>query len=92
MENYTIKTATAIYTGGGIYIYYGQLENGLYFRACDDWKEISICNADTGTDDAEYDDFYTEHEIEVLNDAKFEEFFNTMLLLDSSGLCSINVL
>ncbi len=80
MTNYTIKTATAIYTGGGIYIYYGELENGLYFRACDDWKEISICNADTSTDDAEYDDFYTEHEIESLNDIKFEEFFNTMLL------------
>ena len=30
MENYKIKTATALYTGGGIYVYYGLLESGLY--------------------------------------------------------------
>ena len=37
-----INFATAQYTGGGIYIYYGQLENGYYFRAddCEDFIEI----------------------------------------------------
>ena len=80
MENYNIKTATAIYTGGGIYIYYGQLENGLYFRACDEWDFISICNADTSTDDAEYAEFYNEHEINTINGYQFEEFFNDMIL------------
>lgn len=80
MKNYTIKTATAEYTGGNIYIYYGQLENGLYFRACDEWDFISICNADTSTDDAEYAEFYNEHEIDSVNGYQFEEFFNTMLL------------
>lgn len=80
MENYNIKTATAIYTGGGIYIYYGQLENGLYFRACDGWDIISICNADTSTDDAEYGEFYDKHEIGTINGYQFEEFFNDMIL------------
>lgn len=86
MENYNIKTATAIYTGGGIYIYYGQLENGLYFRACDDWDCISICNADTGnynddgSCDADYPEFYDEHEINTIYGYQFEEFFNDMIL------------
>ena len=40
MENYKIANATAIYTGGGIYIYHGKVENGNYFRACDEWECI----------------------------------------------------
>lgn len=80
MKNFTIKNATAEYTGGGIYIYHGQLENGLYFRACDDWDFISICNADTSTDEAEYNEFYEEHETDSIDRYQFEEFFNTMLL------------
>ncbi len=31
-----ISKATAIYTGGGIYIYYGQLDNGDYFLRDDE--------------------------------------------------------
>lgn len=80
MNNYEIKTATAEYTGGGIYIYYGQLENGLYFRVCDSWDMISICDADTSTEDADFAEFYNEHEIDSLDGYKFEEFFNNMIL------------
>lgn len=80
MENYTIKTANACYTGGGIYIYYGQLENGLYFRSADEWEMISICNADTSVEDADYPEFYEEHEIDSITGDQFDEFFNTMLL------------
>lgn len=61
-----IKHATACYTGGGIYIYYGQLVNGLYFRTCDEWGGISICDADTSTEDADYCEFYDEHEIDCI--------------------------
>ena len=80
MKNFTIKNATAEYTGGGIYVYYGELENGLYFRACDDWDFISICNSDTSADEAEYNEFYEEHETDSIDRYQFEEFFNTMLL------------
>lgn len=74
-----IKTATAIYTGGGIYIYYGELHNGLYFRACDDWEEISICNADTSTDEADYCEFYEAHEVETITGADFIREWNNIL-------------
>jgi len=75
-----IANATAIYTGGGIYIYYGQLTDGNYFRACDEWDGIEICNADTSVDEADYYEFYEEHSIETLAKEEYEIFWNEMLL------------
>ena len=79
MNKYTIKTATAEYTGGGIYIYFGELENGLYFRTADEWKSISICNADTRTEEADYSEFYDSHQIDELQGENYKEFFNDMI-------------
>ena len=75
-----IKYATAQYTGGGIYIYYGQLEDGKFFRACDDWEWIEICNTDTSMDAADYCEFYEEHRVNTLFDNQYETFWNEMLL------------
>ncbi len=74
-----IKTATAIYTGGGIYIYYGQLTDDSYFRTCDDFDFISICDADTSSDDADYIEFYEVHEINTLINNNFKTAFNAIL-------------
>lgn len=79
MKNYEIKNATAIYTGGGIYIYYGQLSNGLWFRTWDENESICICNSDTSVEEADYGEFYDEHMIEELINHKYKSFFNTML-------------
>lgn len=75
-----IKYATAQYTGGNIYIYYGQLENGNYFRGCDDWEWIEICDTDTSMDAADYYEFYEEHRVNTLTDNQYETFWNEMLL------------
>lgn len=74
-----INTATAIYTGGNIYIYYGQLEDNTYFRSCDTWECTEICNADTSTEDADYMEFYEEHSIKAIAGKEHREFFNKML-------------
>lgn len=74
-----IKNATAIYTGGNIYIYYGQLTDGNYFRACDDWYCIEICDADTSTDDADYNEWLDKHRVEMLEGYEYEIFWNKML-------------
>ena len=79
MKNYEIKNATAEYTGGGIYIYCGQLENGLFFRACDGWECISICDEDTSSDEADYNEFYEIHEIESITDDLYISLFNNIL-------------
>ncbi len=78
-EKNRIKNANACYSGGGIYIYYGQLENGLFFRACDEWEEIEICNADTSTEEADYYEFYESHTVETLADESYKMFFNNMI-------------
>lgn len=85
MVKHKIRTATAVYTGGGIYIYYGQLESGLYFRACDECPEdegynpIYICNSDTEAEEADYWEFYEKHMVEELRHESAIEFWNTML-------------
>lgn len=81
MEKYKIKTVNACYTGGGIYIYWGTLENGAYFRACDDWDLIWICDDDTSleNDDANFPEFYEEHTIEEIYNNDFIAFWNIML-------------
>ena len=76
---YQIETATAIYTGGGIYIYRGKLKNGLYFSSCDTWESVVFCNADTYTDEADYMEFYEQHQVEEITGKEYELFFNKML-------------
>ena len=79
MAKHKIKTATACYTGGGIYIYYGQLETGLFFRAVDDWDVIYICDSNTEAEEAEYSEFYEAHAVEEITGDNFKNFWNTML-------------
>ena len=74
-----IKNATAIYTGGGIYIYYGQLTDGNYFRASDCEDFIEICNSDTSVEAADYTDFYKKHRIETLTNEAYKIFWDEML-------------
>ena len=79
MENYKIKTATADYTGGGIYIYYGQLENGLYFRTCDVWESIAICTEPTDTEEADYQEFFDEYMTEELTGSTYETLWDEII-------------
>ena len=75
-----IKTATACYTGGGIYIYYGQLESNLYFRTADELGTVYICNSDTEAEEADYLEFYEEHTTEEITaEEEFKTFWNAML-------------
>ena len=75
-----IVNATADYTGGNIYIYYGQLSDGNWFRATDGEEFIEICDSDTSVDAANYCEFYKEHSIETLIGDEYESFWNEMLL------------
>ncbi len=79
MKNHKIKTATACYTGGNIYIYYGQLESGLYFRTFDDWDAVYICDSDTEAEKADHSEFYEVHTVEEITGDDFVIFWNTML-------------
>ena len=76
-----IRTASAVYTGGGIYIYYGQLASGLFFRTADEYYGIDICNADPSTEEANYLGFYETHVVEEIPESSEEyiPFWNAML-------------
>ena len=76
---FSIVSATAEYTGGGIYIFHGKLSDGNYFRTCDDWDSIEITNSDTSVEAADYQEFYDEHTVETVTGEKYESFWNTML-------------
>lgn len=77
---YQIKKATAYYTGGGIYIYRGQLTNGLYFSTCDTWESIALCDADADTEDADYNEFYEAHMVQELTGKAYEKLFNKIII------------
>jgi hypothetical protein len=80
MKNYAIKTATACYTGGGVYIYYGQLENGLFFHAADTSDFIWISDADTSTEEACYFEYYEKHNVETITDPDvFKTLWNAII-------------
>lgn len=76
---YEIKAATACYTGGGIYIYYGQLENDLFFMSCDTWESILVLNADPSCEESQYPEYQEQHYIEELINNDYKTFLNKML-------------
>lgn len=75
-----VKNATAIYSGGGIYIYYGQLQDGDWFRTSDGEDYIEICDSDTSVEEADYYEFYEEHSLGTLTGEEYKTFWNEMLL------------
>lgn len=76
-----ITFANACYTGGGIYIYYGNLSDGTFFRTWTDGECIEIVDksADIDNEEADYEEFYEEHRIASLVGKEFCEFWNEML-------------
>lgn len=75
----TIKEAKAVYTGGGIYIFYGRFTDGTFFRTNDDSDVIEICNEDTSTEEADYDEFYEKHRIRTLSGEDSRPLFCSIL-------------
>jgi len=66
-----VKSANACYTGGGIYMYYGKLNNGNHFLCWTDWEEYVLeLDADPGTDEnieeAGYEDWQQAHTVREL--------------------------
>ena len=74
-----IITANAQYTGGNIYIYYGRLSDGNFFRTCDECDFIEIVNSDASVEEADYSEFYEKHRVETLINDEYKMFWNSML-------------
>lgn len=74
-----IVEAQAEYTAGNIYIYYGKLSDGNFFRTGDGEACIEIVDADASTEAADYLEFYEKHRVKTLTGEEYVTFWNQML-------------
>lgn len=74
INNHPIDYATAIYTGGGIYIYHGRIANGHYFMLDDDTDLPAYfdANPDDYWDECTYPDWQDEHLVGFGEDPDFK--------------------
>ena len=80
-----IKDVTPIYTGGNIYIYWGEFADGTFFIAdTPDW-DLRIVDADPrltknafGEWEADYSDWQENHLIKDIPDHDTQSFYNNM--------------
>ena len=79
MNNETIKNAYAVYTGGGIWLFYGELENGNYFLT-DDYGATRILDANpSDLDESLYEDWQQEHLVNDLEGQDRIDFCDKLL-------------
>lgn len=74
-----ITEANAIYTGGGIWLFYGKLSDGNYFLTDDNgWTQI--LNADpSNLDESTYSEWQEEHLIKELRNTERKLFCEQLL-------------
>ncbi len=78
----SIERATATYTGGGIYIYTGQLDNGDYFMSNDSFVEyVEFFNADPYAEFEEScsEEWQSRHHIGDYSGTDAERFYKEVL-------------
>lgn len=73
-----IKEVFANYTGGGIWVFTGKLQDGNHFIADDD-GDVLIVDAEIDWDESFYPEWQEEHLVEELCDKKAKEFWKEML-------------
>ena len=81
--NQRIKSAEAIYTGGGQWEFVGKLEDGSFFKAFDsDWYGVHLLDADPGAEYEESctDEWLTDHSIMTFCEDETEtlDFFDRL--------------
>ena len=77
-----IKKATAVYSGGGIYLYYAELENGNYLMGSDDGLLIVNTNPlanEEVFEESNYYEWQEEHLVKFINDDDFQKVLNQVL-------------
>ena len=89
-ESSSIKSVEPNYTGGNIYVYTGELNDGTYFMASDDWTDtqnnfynVLIVNEDPNSEENEedswFEDWQQSHLVKSLEAEEAANFFKDML-------------
>lgn len=79
MENKKIKKALAVYTGGDIWLFYGELENGLYFLTDDYGCTLILDESAEDFDESLYTEWQDSHKVEELENDDRIEFVDELL-------------
>jgi hypothetical protein len=87
MKKNIIK-ATAIYTGGGMYIYYAELEGGNWLIGGDEW--FTEVNTNPLIDEetfeaAQYYEWQMEHTVRDIPEKEYQETLNNVIDVILSG-------
>ena len=78
----SIQKATAVYSGGGIYLYYAELDNGNWLLGNDDWLIVVNQNplVDEQTyEDSDYYEWQEEHLVKQISEEQYQEVLNKIL-------------
>lgn len=74
-----IKEANAVYTGGGIWLFYGKLDDGNYFLTDDNGWTL-ILNADASDlEESTYEEWQSQHLIKEIYGEEREVFCDELL-------------
>ena len=74
-----IKKATAVYTGGGIWLFYGKIKNGNYFLMDDNGYVVILNKNPKNLDESTYEEWQKLHMVEELVGEKRIKFANKVL-------------
>ena len=80
MEN--ITKATAVYSGGNIYLYYAEMENKQWIMGNDDW--LIVVNANPIADDETFEnsgycEWQEEHLVKQIPNEQYQDVLNKIL-------------
>ena len=77
-----IIKATAVYSGGGIYLYYAEMENKQWIMGNDEWliivNENPIVNEET-FENSSYYEWQEEHLVKQISEEEYQEVLNKIL-------------
>ena len=77
-----INKATAVYSGGGIYLYYAELDDGNWLLGNDEWLIVVNQNplVDEQTyEDSDYYEWQEEHLVKQISEEQYQEVLNKIL-------------
>ena len=74
-----IKTANAVYTGGNIWLFYGETTDGSFFLTDDYGCTLLLNESPEDMDKSLYPDWQEEHKIRELFDSERVDFCNALL-------------
>ena len=79
MDNMKIKKGEAVYTGGNIWLFYGELENGLHFLTDDYGCTLILDTTAEDFDVSLYEEWQNAHKVEELEGSARIEFIDVLL-------------